>query len=67
MTHKAIFDIFNTRSISEPRKTIKEWFPNGRGSIRIIFEDKSEIIFTWKGDDEWSIESVKNYLNKFKL
>lgn len=62
MTHKAIFDIFNTKFLSQNKKPIKEWFPNGRGSIRVVFDDRSVIIFSWENDEEWSIETMKKFL-----
>ena len=49
-------------------KLIKEWFPNGKNSIRIRFFDRSrrELVFTFTGLKKWRIETVDSFLEGVK-
>lgn len=41
---------------------LKEWFPNGRNSIRVRLDTGKEFIFTYNSSDDWKIESVGSFL-----
>ena len=44
---------------------ISEWFPNGKNSVRIRFKDRRcvEIVFTYRNNENWRLETVKQYLD----
>ena len=46
------------------------WFPNGKGSIRVRFKDRRELVFTYSSPRKWRIETVDSFvenLNKFRI
>ena len=45
-------------------KYILEWFPCGKDSIRVKFTDGKEVIWTLKGPENWSIESVEHFCRR---
>lgn len=48
-------------------KVVDVWFPNGRNSVRIRHYNRKEYIFTFNGPDEWSFETVKNFLERKEI
>lgn len=50
----------------EYKENLDIWFPNGKNSIRVRMKNNSEIIFTCNGKDDWSLETVKHFLNSKK-
>lgn len=44
---------------------IKEWFPNGRNSVRIRMSG-ADYIFTYTGYDDWKFETVGSYIKSLK-
>lgn len=67
MTHDVIFSYFRKciPRISKMTK-IEEWFPNGKNSIRVRFEDQEEYVFTYYGDNDWSLETVGCFIRRLK-
>ena len=67
MTHDVIFGYFRNciPQCSKPSK-IERWFPNGKNSIRIRFEDESEYVFTYYGDNVWCFETVDCFIMRLK-
>ena len=63
MTHTEIYaklqivftDIYNVT---------EEWFPNGKNSIRLKLMSNEEMIFTYRGTNNWSLETVDSYLER---
>ena len=43
---------------------IVEWFPNGRDSIRVKFDDGVELVFTYYNDTNWRIEPIDTFLKQ---
>lgn len=64
MTPNILFNIFKTKFLSSTNKTVKEWFPNGRGSIRVVLEDRNVLVFRYENENEWTIETMKNFLKR---
>ena len=67
MTHDLVYSYFRRHfpQYAKP-STIIAWFPNGYNSIRIRFEDCSEFIFTYDGDDDWCFETVDRFTRRLK-
>lgn len=67
MSHDIILGYFRKciPQCSKPTK-IKEWFPNGKNSIRIRFNDDSDYIFTYYGDGVWCFETVDCFIMRLK-
>ena len=40
----------------------KEWFPNGKNSVRVRQENGKDFVFTWNGKKEWKFETVDNFI-----
>lgn len=41
----------------------KEWFPNGKNSIRIRLKTEKEYIFSSENEDAWRFETISSFLN----
>lgn len=72
MTHNRIYEVVKEKFTEEEndkriclvnKKAIKEWFPNGKNSIRIIFCDGSVLVFSIFGSD-WRIETLNCFIEK---
>ena len=45
---------------------LKEYIPNGKGSIRLKFNNLiGEYVFTYKDAWTWSFETRSNFMNRF--
>ena len=44
----------------------KEWFPNGRNSIRVRLYNGSDFIFTFYNENDWCFETVDSHIRKMK-
>lgn len=63
MTHKDIFEMFK-KLIPIYADGITEWFPNGKGGIRVRHgELKQDFIFTYRSNTDWKFETVKSFMN----
>lgn len=65
MAHKNILEIFQQRFF-DLYSQVKEWFPNGRGSIRIRTSDKQDFVFTYYGEKDWCLETLDRYISNMK-
>lgn len=45
---------------------VELWFPNGKGSIRVRYNNKVELVFTYYGPNNWRLETVKEFLKNRK-
>lgn len=60
MLHKDVFKAFNTHF---DLGTIETWWQNGYNSIRVRFENKKEIVFTYSDDKKWKLETIDSFIN----
>ena len=61
MTHKDIFKAFdNIFRLG----SIEQWWQNGYGSIRIRFENKKEVVFTYTHDTKWRLETISSFIER---
>lgn len=65
MLHKEIFHLFK-EYFSQYGKQTKEWFPNGKDSIRVRLFSGSDFVFTFHNDDDWCFETVDSHIRKMK-
>lgn len=47
-------------------KIIKDWFPNGKNSIRVRFVNNDELIFTYNSPTRWSIITKDEFVDNMK-
>lgn len=43
---------------------IRDWFPNGRGSVRVVLKSGYEVVFTYECDTNWILETKMSFLNR---
>lgn len=65
MGHKDIFEVFKNL-FPDLVKDSDIWFPNGKNSVRIRMKSGQELIFTHNKNTDWSLETVKHFLNSKK-
>lgn len=65
MTHDEVFRKLATVFTSVYDVT-EEWLPNGKNSIRLKLISNEEMIFTYRGTDNWSLETVDSYLERLR-
>ena len=66
MVHKDLYKMFATLFPTHA-KLSKEYFPNGKNSIRIrIGATNVDYIFTFNGMDDWKFETVNSFLKNNK-
>lgn len=63
MVHKDIFKAFSNKFQDKASKAIK-WVPNGRDRIRVCFPVQRSLIFTYRGEDDWSLEPANRRRTK---
>ena len=64
MTHDLVYGLFEETFPLYAQKTT-EWFPNGRNSIRVRLDDKSEYVFTYK-DVKAQLETLDEFINTMR-
>lgn len=64
MVHRDILKIFEQLFPDYSGIRIKQWFPNGKNSIRIRHNNRSEYVFTYNGPDDWIFETVSSFWKK---
>ena len=64
MTHKGLEKFWGTLSQYLAISKTKECHANGKNSIRIVFDDGKESIFTYQSQTDWSIETVESYIRR---
>lgn len=65
MSHVIIFKQF-TKHFPVWADQVKEWFPNGKNSIRVRLTVNTCYIFTWNGIEDWCLETVDSYIKNMK-
>lgn len=65
MFHKEVYEKFKEK-FPEKASYLKEWFPNGRNSVRVRFNSGSDFVFTYNSEDDWCYETVDSYIKKLK-
>lgn len=65
MSHKTIFDWFKLYFPNYDKHTVT-WFPNGKNSIRVRWDNGRDFIFTFNGEKDWCFQTVENFLKKMK-
>ena len=65
MTHK---DVLEKLREFYPLKdnSIEVWFPNGKNSVRVRLNNKTELIFTYCGPRKWRLETVECFMYGFE-
>jgi hypothetical protein len=63
MSHANLFEEYR-QLFKIDESLIEEWFPCGKDSIRVRFTDGKEVIWTLKGPENWSIESVEHFCKR---
>jgi len=63
MFHKDVFEDFKIISHIVD-DDIKEWFPNGKNSIRAVLKNGYQLIFTYNSVKDWSLETRVSYENR---
>lgn len=43
-----------------------EWYNHGENCIRISFPDRGDYIFTYNGDGDWRLETMRSHLISMK-
>lgn len=62
MSHNEVYQMFALYFPDYAKDRIKEWFPNGKNSIRIRQKNDQEYIFAYHGPSEWRFETVDCYI-----
>lgn len=65
MKHEDVYKQF-IKQFPEIAKVIKEWFPNGRNSVRVRLKNGSDFIFTFFTLNDWCYETLDSYIRKMK-
>jgi hypothetical protein len=45
---------------------VDTWWPNGYNSIRVRFENKKEVVFHYKNDLHWELETMDSFMDKMR-
>lgn len=45
---------------------VKEWFPNGKNSVRIRMKDGKDYVFTYDGKDDWCFETADCFIKRLR-
>ena len=63
MLHREVFNKFeNMFHIG----TTTQWWQNGYNSVRIEFQNKKQVVFTYNSDTHWSLVTVASFLDSLK-
>lgn len=65
MSHNEVYRAFCSL-MPHYEENVEVWFLNGKNSIRIRMNDKSEYVFTISNDGSWRFETLKNFLKELK-
>lgn len=61
MAHREIYELFKML-FPMYEYNVTEWFPNGKGSIRVRLEKNMDFIFSYKNNKDWKFETVNSFL-----
>lgn len=65
MTHNEVYRQF-TAYFPQIDSSTKDWFPNGRDSIRVRTTSGEDYVFTYHTDNDWCFETVESHIRKMK-
>ena len=65
MTHDIVFQHFRACLPRHASETIA-WFPNGKNSIRVRYEDGRDFIFTFNNELDWCYETAEHFIKRLK-
>lgn len=65
MLHTELIILFKTY-FPQYRGHINDWFPNGKGSIRIRLDTFQDLIFTYTNEQHWSLQTVDSFICQMK-
>lgn len=65
MVQKEVFHQLK-RYFPEYYENTKEWFPNGKNSIRVRLHGGSDFVFTFRNYKDWCLETVDSHIRKMK-
>lgn len=60
MFHKEVLKRFKDISHIEDQ-CIKEWFPNGKNSIRVVLKNDYQLVLTYNSARDWRLETRVSY------
>ena len=64
MTHNEVYKHIPFWFVFFNKEDIDVWFPSGYNAIRIRLKNQAEFIFQYNTEKDWSIETVKSYINR---
>ena len=41
---------------------IRDWFPNGENSVRVMLTNYDEMVLTYNNENDWKVESRESFL-----
>ncbi len=65
MIHTQVYGFFQT-CLPDQAKEVKEYFPNGKNSIRIRKTNGQEFIFSLREPKAWKFETIDQFLADMK-
>ena len=65
MIHTQVYGFFQT-CLPDQAKEVKEYFPNGKNSIRIRKTNGQEFIFSLREPKAWKFETIEQFLADMK-
>lgn len=65
MIHTQIYGQYK-ECLPDQAKNTKEYFPNGRNSIRVRQNNGQEFVFTFIGPKSWKFETIDQFLAGMK-
>lgn len=65
MSHKEVYKWFELY-FPQYSKYIKEWFPNGKNSVRVRQINGQDFVFTFNAPNNWRFETVGSFINELK-
>ena len=63
MFHKEVLERFKT-ICGVDDECIKEWFPNGKNSVRVVLKNDYQLILTYNSVKDWRLETRASYENR---
>lgn len=65
MTHSEVYTNFES-IFSNLARSVREWFPNGKNSIRIRCTNQKDYIFSIVDKENWKLETVPSFINSLE-
>ena len=66
MTQNQIHELFVNNFSQFIIGEIREWFPNGKNSIRVRMGDNRDYVFTYNDPNSWCFETVENFITRLR-